>query len=117
MHTVLGVEDDPLIALDLSETIAEATGISVVTALNLTAAEQALGSEITFAILDVNLGNETTFALARLLALRGVPFVFTSGFNRIGLPEDLRETVFLSKPCKFSEVLKAVRSGIAGYDA
>ena len=78
--TVLVLEDEMLIALDLSMVLEDcghqpfhATGVS-----------QALGwladaeTVVTAAILDIDLGRETCFPVADALAQRGIPFIFHS---------------------------------------
>jgi CheY-like chemotaxis protein len=90
MATVLIVEDDSLIALDLSETIASATGAEVVVAVSIATAEQQLARRVDFVLLDVNVGQQTTFALARRLVEQGTPCAFASGSSRAIIPHDLK---------------------------
>ena len=112
MPTVLIVEDDPLIALDLSQTIAEATGAEVVVATSIAAAEQHLARRMDFVLLDVNVCHETTFALARRLVEQGVSCAFASGASRAIIPDDLKALPFLAKPCRAQLVISAVRAAL-----
>jgi DNA-binding response OmpR family regulator len=112
MATVLVVEDDPLIALDLSQIIAEATGAEVVVAMSVAAAEQQLERRMDFVLLDVNVCHETTFALARRLVEQGVSFAFASGSSRTIIPDDLKAMPFLTKPCGAQLVISAVRAAL-----
>ena len=56
-------------------------------------------SPFDFGLLDINLGNETSFEVARRLKRDGVSFVFASGYgDSLTLPEDLEDIRILSKP-------------------
>ncbi len=114
MATVLIVEDDPIIALDLSQSIVEGTGAQVTVAGTVSAAQSAVSSGVDFALLDVNIGKGTTYALARCLSSDGIPFVFTSGSSNADMPDDLRSARFLSKPCRAADIIKTVRNAIEG---
>jgi CheY-like chemotaxis protein len=74
------VEDDVLSALTMKDFV-EGLGCEVVG--HARTLEQALAlaaeSEFDIALLDVDLDGETSYALAQWLALREVPFVFTTG--------------------------------------
>lgn len=113
MQRVLVVEDDPIIALDVSGTIEDEIGIPVVVAFDLMSAANVLAPDIRFALLDINIGKDTSFGLARRLMALGVPFAFTSGFKPGDVPEDLRHTVFLAKPCRPPDIIDTVRSALA----
>lgn len=51
-----------------------------------------------FALLDVNLDGETSFAAADVLRGRGIPFAFVTGYGEQGVRGDLRNAPILSKP-------------------
>ncbi|MEM9691509.1 MAG: response regulator [Myxococcota bacterium] len=80
-RSVLLVEDEVLIAMDIASTL-EGGGVSVVgpfghvapTLEHLTA-----DPRVDVAILDVRLGRESVFPVARHLQAKGVPFVFHTG--------------------------------------
>jgi CheY-like chemotaxis protein len=81
-NDVLIVEDDPIIALDFEDTIlgfgvkAVRTAASVAKALELI--EQRLPE---FALLDVGLIREKSFAVAERLAALKIPFAFVTGYG------------------------------------
>ena len=77
---ILLVEDDLVIAFDLSDQI-EALGHTVLTARDVPAALAILESGApALALLDVNLGNGATSApIAEALAARCIPFVLATG--------------------------------------
>jgi CheY-like chemotaxis protein len=53
---------------------------------------------IDFALLDVNLDGETSFAAADVLRRREIPFAFVTGYGEQGVRGDLRNAPILSKP-------------------
>ena len=78
--TILIVEDDPFIALDLQD-IFEAAGFQVLgpVATVSTAMAFVRNAKIDVAMLDFNLGRETSLPLAEALDDEDVPFAFLSG--------------------------------------
>jgi CheY-like chemotaxis protein len=79
---VLLVEDSMLIALDAEDALL-ACGVSkVVIVANVAAALAAMAERLPdFAVLDHNLGDETSEPVARALAEAGVPYCFASGYG------------------------------------
>jgi DNA-binding response OmpR family regulator len=110
---VLVVEDEPIIALDICQQLANAgfevlgPATSVANAL-LFIAEP--GCDV--AVLNVNLGNETSEPIARKLRASGKPFVVLSGYSTDNLPPSFNGAVFLTKPAPMAEVVAAVRKCI-----
>jgi DNA-binding NtrC family response regulator len=80
--SVLVVEDSMLIALDAEDAL-RACGVGkVVIAGNVAAALAAIASECPdFAVLDFNLGDETSEAVAAALGRAGVPYCFATGYG------------------------------------
>ena len=80
-RTILIVEDEPFIALDMEATLSSA-GAQVISVLPLEEAfEAAQNADISAAVLDVNLGDEGDCApLCEVLARRQVPFIFHTGY-------------------------------------
>ena len=60
------------------------------------------------AVLDINLGRETSFAVARLCIARGINPVFLSGYGPDALPEDLRGLEVQLKPVRYDALEKAL---------
>ena len=81
-HTILLVEDEPLILMDL-QFAAEDKGFEVLLAGTIEEALAAIaehGEAITVAVLDVSLGAGTTcFPVAKKLAGLAIPFILHSG--------------------------------------
>lgn len=111
---VLVVEDEALIAM-LFEDILEDTACRIVgPAMNVRQAlELARTEEIDVAVLDVNLNGESSFPVAALLAERGVPLVFSSGYGSQGLPAEWQDRPTLPKPFTSDEVLDTLARVVA----
>lgn len=106
---LLIVEDEFVIALDLQHLL-EAAGHQVVgLAANV---EDALAlieaSPIDGAVLDINLRGDRVTAVADMLARRGVPFVFVSGYGQSGRPAGHERVPVLAKPYNEHELLAQV---------
>lgn len=111
---VLLVEDENLVAILLEDMLAE-LGHSVVgpVARLKKALEMAKGDTVDLAILDVNINGEESYPIAEVLAARGIPFVFSTGYGTRNLPAQYRDRPTLSKPFQqqdlqrlFAEVLQ-----------
>ncbi len=104
---VLLVEDEALVAMLVEDMLADegcevaATASRLGEALDLASDP---GLEIDMAILDVNLAGEPVFAVAEVLARRGVPFAFATGYGAGGLPEGWRGRPTLQKPFTAADV-------------
>ena len=78
---VLIVEDDPIIALDFEDTIIGFGVQTVRTAASVARALQMIAERPPdFALLDVGLVREKSFAVAERLAALKIPFVFVTGY-------------------------------------
>jgi DNA-binding response OmpR family regulator len=109
---ILIVEDEPLIALDLAEIVA-AGGFEVVgPALDVATALRLLDApSCEAAVLDVNLGRETSAPIAAALRQSGIPFLVVSGYSRTQRPKDFAAAPVLSKPAN-SAALIAMLNGL-----
>lgn len=107
---VLIVEDDPIIALDFEDTIlslgvgAVRSAVSVATALDLIAARVP-----EFALLDVGLAREKSFAVAEKLAALKIPFAFVTGYGADKLPPEFADRPRLPKPCSSDALLMVLQ--------
>lgn len=110
---VLIVEDDPYIALALEETLTEC-GLVVAGAARTVAQAMRLVQTLAFdlALLDVNIGHERIDPVAEAIFARGIPFVFTTGCGRAGLPEAFPEQPVVEKPFYLEEMLDALRGSV-----
>lgn len=96
---LLVVEDDAMLAIALDMTLTD-LGCEIVGLASNLAEALALAREamVDGAILDVNLAGEMVFPAADVLAERGIPFAFTTGYGLAGLRECDRTRPVLQKP-------------------
>ena len=115
--TVMVVEDEMLIGMDLAMLIEEWGHIAVGPFKSV---PQAL-SEIErarpdFGVLDVNLGHgETSAPVAQALSDLGVPFIFLTGYDPTRLPDDpvVRDAPHLRKPVSENALREILDAGAA----
>jgi CheY-like chemotaxis protein len=96
---ILVVEDELMIQILLEDMLAE-LGYTVVAAVGRIdeAMTLARSADFDMAILDVNLHGETVSPVAEVLAERGVPFVFATGYTERGVPQRFRDRPIVQKP-------------------
>lgn len=109
---VLLLEDHMLIAMDVEANL-EDHGLSDIT--TTASASEALdklrGSAPDVAVLDVNLGEETSIPVAEELARRGIPFVFATGYGDGSMiPETFAHVPVVRKPYEISALIAAIAS-------
>lgn len=94
------VEDSLIIAMDAEDILISLGAERVVTANGVAQAMAEIEREpITIAVLDFNLGTETSLPVALELARRGIPFVFATGYGeQLVLPAELDDRGVLKKP-------------------
>jgi CheY-like chemotaxis protein len=98
---VLIVEDDPIIAIDFEDRILGFGVKSVRTAGNVTRALELIADRVPdFALLDIGLVREKSFAVAERLDALEIPFAFVTGYGAdVGLPAAFAQKPILPKPC------------------
>lgn len=107
-NDVLIVEDDAIIALDFEDTIL-GFGVGAVRSCGSVARALMLIEDRApdFALLDIGLFREKSFAIAERLQAMRIPFAFITGYDgEMVLPPALRGVPRLPKPCT-SDVLEA----------
>jgi CheY-like chemotaxis protein len=106
---VLIVEDDPIIALDFEETILGFGVKSVRTAGNVARALDLIADRAPdFALLDVGLTREKSFAIAERLQELKIPFIFITGYGAdVRLAAAFADRPRLPKPYS-TDALKAL---------
>src|SRR6266851_8087065 len=97
---VLIVEDDAIIALDFEDTILGFGVKTVRTAASVAKALEMIADRAPdFALLDVGLVHEKSFAIAERLDALKIPFVFVTGYGAdVRLPAAVADKPRLSKP-------------------
>ena len=112
---ILVAEDEPIIAIDLCDTVEEA-------GCNVLGPHRKISSAMLefqkhkpdVAILDVQLNDGVVFALAEKLADEDVPIIFHSGhFTHEEVAKKFPGATTLQKPCPPAKMLEAV-NGVLG---
>lgn len=113
--TALLVEDNVIIAMEAEQVLLELGFGDVVTTSSVASADNAINkTEFAFALLDINLGGETSMPVADSLAGKGVPFVFASGYgDGADLPHAHKDVAVVTKPYSI-DVLRNVASRVIG---
>ena len=112
---VLIVEDDPIIALDFEDTIIGFGVRTVRTAASVARALQMIAERSPdFALLDVGLVREKSFAVAERLEALKIRFAFVTGYAaEVGVPAAFSNAPRLPKPCS-CEALQAALQNWSG---
>ena len=98
-RNILLVEDELMIRMLLEDILVD-LGYSIVATAGRVdeAITLAKNASIDGAILDVNLNGQTVSPVADILAARGLPFVFATGYGEHGVPDHFRDRPTLQKP-------------------
>ena len=109
---VLVVEDEYLIRMLLEDMLTDlGYGVAAAVGTVAEASQVAASGEFNAAILDVNLDGQEIYPVADILAKRGLPFVFVTGYGERSLPEPYRGRPALQKPFQ-AEQLKTTLAGL-----
>ncbi|MCK9915280.1 response regulator [Microbacteriaceae bacterium K1510] len=114
MGSLLVVEDEYLISMLLEDMLTD-LGYNVTAAVGTIkeAREHASTGDFQAAILDVNLDGQEIFPVADILAERGLPFVFVTGYGEGSLPAHYRARPALQKPFQAERLKETLASILA----
>ncbi len=109
---VLIVEDNPIIAIDFEDRLLDFGVRSVRTVGSVARALQAITERAPdFALLDVELVREKSFAIAERLVALKIPFVFVTGYRaETSIPREFASQPRLQKPCSSDALEAALRT-------
>ena len=106
---VLVVEDEYLIRMLLEDMLDELGYAGAAAVGTISEARQiATNGEFNAAILDVNLDGQEIYPVADILAERGLPFVFVTGYGERSLPEPYRGRPALQKPFQAEQLKRTL---------
>ncbi|HEY1707517.1 MAG TPA: response regulator [Rhizomicrobium sp.] len=106
---ILVVEDEALVGMLTSEIVNQMGYAVVGPCVGLKEAMKAASeNSIDGAILDVNLGGEMVFPLARALKARAIPFIFLTGYERAIVDGDFAGIPVLQKPTPADDLKNAL---------
>ena len=97
-RNILVVEDEMLVLMHIERALTDA-GCTATSVGTIDGALMLLeDASFDAAMLDVNLHGEKSYRVADALALRGIPFVFSTGYGDHGERADLADRPVLRKP-------------------
>ncbi|ALD99942.1 MULTISPECIES: response regulator [Pseudomonas] len=106
---VLLVEDETMLAT-LMEMMLDDLGFATAyhaSTLN-EGIEYARNGEYDLAILDINIIGGDSFPIAAAIADRGIPFMFCSGYGRLGIPDAWLDRRCVAKPFSAEQLSQAL---------
>jgi CheY-like chemotaxis protein len=106
---ILVAEDEAITSMTI-EDVVENLGCTVVGPAGrmADALEVAKEAALEGAVLDVNLHGQQIYPVADILAKRGIPFMFLTGYGAQGLPPGHAHRRVLSKPFRASDLSQAL---------
>lgn len=111
---VLVVEDEGLIIMLLEDMLTELGHAMVASAANIEDARaHASNRTIDLAILDVNLGRQSSHPLASDFSARGIPYILATGYGRSWLGKEWGDDVVLEKPFEVKALSAAIAQSLA----
>ncbi len=112
--SVLIVEDDPFIAMDIESAVAEELGAEaeLVVVESVAEANRAATKKFSCALLDIDVVGGKTYDIASALQKRGTPIAFVSGSAPHEVPPQLRTARFLRKPFSTREIVAFVLAAV-----
>ena len=116
IKTILIVEDDPFIATDLQDTFEDA-GFTVLGPVASVDPGLLILKETRpdIAMLDYNLGRETSIPLAQQLDIKDVPYIFLSGqVERVIASGAHKDNFVISKPFNPEALVSHIESMLVG---
>ena len=115
---VLLVEDSLIIALDAEDILRRLGAREVLTEGTVSEALHIIDTaRPDIAILDINLGDHTSFAIADRLADAQIPFMFATGYGeQLQLPEAHRARIVLQKPYTMASLARRLPGIVTGGD-
>jgi CheY-like chemotaxis protein len=107
---VLVIEDEVLIGMLLEDMLTDLGYAIAGTASRL---DEATGlartADFDLAILDVNLNGRESYPVAEILAERGIPFMFATGYGERGMPSAFQNRPTLQKPFQLESLQLQLR--------
>ena len=112
---ILVVEDELLVAMMLEDMLGSEGCVIVGPISRVEPALKAAREEpLDAAVLDINLAGARVDPIAKALAERNIPFLFTTGYDRSMLPAEHADRPALAKPFKPAQLIDALATLLGG---
>jgi two-component sensor histidine kinase/CheY-like chemotaxis protein len=119
-NRVLLVEDEALVAMVMRDMLTE-LGYHVVGPFSRSGDAEAAAKDerVDAAVLDINLDGDMVYPVADVLAARGIPFVFVTGYGAESIEQRFADVPVLQKPIErqMLEAVFALKTNGAGLSA
>ena len=113
--SVFLVEDETLIRMMVVEMLEELGHHVVAEAGSIQVAEPlARAAAFDLAVFDINVAGSIITPIADIVAARGLPFIFVSGYGPEGLPALFKDKPVLRKPFPITEFAAMIHSALSG---
>jgi len=111
--SVFLVEDEVMIRMMVVEMLEE-LGYNIAAEAGEISEAVKLAQSIEFdiAILDVNVNGKVISPVADLIAARGRPFIFATGYGSSGLPAEYRDRPALQKPFQIETLARVIEQAL-----
>lgn len=107
--TILVVEDEFYLAVEMQDEIERAGGIVIGPCADLPdALEMLAAGGIDHALIDINLGAGPSFDLADALRARKIPFTFLTGYDASAIPARFDDVKRVQKPVNLATLLQTI---------
>ncbi|KAB0679741.1 response regulator [Aureimonas leprariae] len=104
---VLVVEDEYFLATEMAEAVRQAGGTALGPVPDVEGAMAIIAAaRVDAAVLDIRLGDETSFPVAAALKAKGVRVVFVTGYDDWFLPNELDDVPVYRKPADPDNVVR-----------
>ena len=114
-HTILIVEDEPLIAMDIAAAC-EAAGATVFAAASLDTATPLVERDgLSAAVLDFGFKDGDSSGLCVRLNERAIPYVLHSGYHHLG--DACHRGIVVEKPASSIEIVNVLSQLLGGHNA
>ncbi len=117
-RSVLLVEDEVMIRMMVADMLEEIGYTIAAEAGDIDEAVRLVQiTDFDIAILDVNVNGKVITPVAEAVQLRGLPFVFATGYGAQGLPEKFRDRPTIQKPFQIETLARTIESVLKGVAA
>ena len=117
-RSVLLVEDEVMIRMMVADMLEELGYTIAAEAGDIDEAVRLVQvTDFDIAILDVNVNGKVITPVAEVVLLRGLPFVFATGYGAQGLPEKFRDRPTIQKPFQIETLARTIEATLKGVAA